>query len=129
MNAYLILPSLIALSLFVSAILFRRMGMAEDRFIVLVFLMFGAALGLVSAFLWPGDLGVYLNVPGTAAGDWIYRMAIAILGNPNSSQAHYSIPWILRIPQIHAVVSPAVYLLAGLPIQFVYNRIRRREKN
>ncbi len=127
MDGYLILPILVALLLFGCAMLFRRMGMTENRFVILTFLIFGTALGLVSVFLWPGDLGVYLNVPGTAAGDWLYRFSIERFGDPTSDQAHYSIPWILRLPQVYAVVSPVVYALIGMPIQFFYNRIKRRE--
>jgi hypothetical protein len=91
-------------------------------------LLFGTALGLASVVLWPKDLGVYLNIPGTAAGDWVYRFSIEAFGNPHSDQAHYSIPWMMRVPQIHAVVSPILYLLPGIAVQWVYNRVRRVEQ-
>jgi hypothetical protein len=90
--------------------------------------LFGTVLGLASVFLWPKDLGVYLNIPGTAAGDWVYRFSIEAFGNPHSDQAHYSIPWMMRVPQIHAVVSPILYLLPGIAVQWVYNRVRRVEQ-
>ena len=128
MDGYLILPMLAAVFLFACAVLFRRAGMAADRFVVFTFLLFGIVLGFVSALLWPGDLGVYLNVPGTAAGDWLYRFSIERFGDPNSDQAHYSIPWIVRIPQIYAVVSPVVYLLIGVPIQILHNLIKKKPR-
>ncbi len=128
MGYYLILPILCFSFLYGCAILFRRMGMPECRFVLYTFLIFGIALGLISAFLWPKDLGVYLNIPGTAAGDWIYRFSIEAFGNPHSDQAHYTIPWILRIPQVYAVASPMVYALIGMLIQLIYNRIRKRGK-
>jgi hypothetical protein len=125
---YLILPILCFSSLGVCAVLFRRMGMPESRFVLYTFLIFGTLLGLISVFLWPKDLGVYLNFPGTAFGDWIYRFSIEVFGNSHSDQAHYTIPWIMRIPQVYAVVSPMVYALIGLLIQLIYNRIIGRGK-
>jgi hypothetical protein len=123
---YFLLPLLfLPCVLFGIAILFRRIGMPKHTSIFFAFLVIGIVLGLVSVFLWPGDLGVYLNLPGTAAGDWVYHSSIDVFGNPVSDQAHYTIPWILRIPQIYVIVSPLIYGAAGGLIQFVYNRIKK----
>jgi hypothetical protein len=124
-SEYLILPILTILLLVACAFLFRRSGVPDTKCILYAFLFLGVVLGLISVFLWPGDLGVYANVPGTAAGDWLYRFSIEKFGNPNSDQAHYSIPWILRIPEVYAVVSPVVYFLLGMPIQFLYSQIKK----
>jgi len=128
MERFQILPILIVFFLCACAVFFRCLGMPENRFVVYAFLIFGTVLGFASVFLWPADLGVYLNIPGTVVGDWIYRFAIETFGNPYSDQAHYSIPWILRVPQIYAVVSPVMYALIGMPVQFLYNRISMRGK-
>jgi hypothetical protein len=98
--------------------------MKGNRFVIMSFLLFGMALGLVSALLWPGDLSVYINVLGTAAGDWVYRAAIAWIGNPNSDQAHFTIPWLFRVPQVYAWISPLLYGAIGLACQLFYSRIR-----
>jgi hypothetical protein len=125
MTSSLCLPILSAGALFGLAMLFRRMGMPENRFVVVSFLLFGINLGLASALLWPRDLGVYLNVLGTAAGDWVYTASIQWIGNPNSDQAHYTIPWVLRIPQVTAWVSPLLYGAIGWLIQFGYDQIQK----
>jgi hypothetical protein len=127
MTASLLLPLLSAGSLFGLAMLLRRWGAPGDRFVIVSFLLFGVVLGLASAFLWPQDLGVYLNVFGAASGDWVYQSSIRLLGNPNSDQAHFTIPWILRLPQVYAWISPVLYGAIGLPIQFVYYQIRKRK--
>jgi hypothetical protein len=125
MVLFLIPPLLAALALWAWILVLRRLGVPEGRVVILAFLSFGAVLGLVSALLWPMDLAVYLNLPGTAAGDWVYRFAIARFGDPHSDQAHYSIPWLLRIPQVYAGVTPVVFLLTGAPVQVLYHRLRR----
>jgi len=126
MNFIWVLPLLSAGALFGLAVLFRRMGMPENRFVIISFLVFGIVLGLASALLWPQDPGVYLNILGTAAGDWFYHAAITLIGNPNSGQAHTTIPWILRIPQVYGWVSPLLYGAIGLPIQYFYSIVRKR---
>ncbi|MGB7539473.1 MAG: hypothetical protein WBM17_13115 [Anaerolineales bacterium] len=122
-----LLPLLSAGALYGLAMILRRGGAPENRFITVSFLLFGGILGLASAFLWPGDVGVYVNVFGTAAGDFVYRTSIQAIGNPNSDQAHFTIPWILRIPQVYAWISPVPYGAIGIPIQYLYSYIGRRK--
>jgi hypothetical protein len=129
MSEILIAPLATAVALLVSIALLRKAGVPEGRFVVCGFVVFGAALGILSALLWPSDLGVYVNIPGTAAGDWIYRFSIEHFGDPYSDQAHYSIPWILRIPQVYAMASPCLYVLIGFPVQRLANGIRRQGKD
>jgi hypothetical protein len=126
MTSSLILPVLSAGALLGLVFLFRRTGAPGNRFVIFSFLLFGVVLGLGSAFLWPQDLGVYLNVFGTAAGDWTYHAAIQLIGNPNSGQAHFTIPWIFRIPQVYAWVSPVLYGAIGWLVQIGYDRINKR---
>jgi hypothetical protein len=127
MNSSLLLPLLSAGILLGLAVLFRRSGMPEDRFVLVSFLVFGIVLGLASAFLWPQDLSVYLNVLGAAAGDGIYHTAITVIGNPNSDQAHFTIPWLFRVPLVYAWISPMLYGVIGLAIQLIHSQLRKRK--
>jgi hypothetical protein len=122
----LILALFSAAILFGLAVLFRRWGVPENRFIVVSFLFLGVVLGLASAFLWPQDLGVYLNVFGASAGDWIYRTSIQLVGDPNSGQAHYTIPWMARVPQVYAWISPVLYGIIGGLTQTGFDRLRKK---
>jgi hypothetical protein len=124
----LLLSLLSAGTLFGLVVLFRRWGVPEDRFVLASFLFFGMVVGMASTFLWPQDLGVYINIFGTSAGDWIYQTTIRLIGNPNSGQAHFTIPWIARVPQVYAWISPVIYGVIGISVQYGYWQIRKREK-
>ena len=126
MASYIPLLVLPVSVLILCLLLIWSMGMPQDRFVLFAFLVFGTIAGLLSVLVWPMDLGVYLNIPGTAAGDWLYRSSIRWIGDLSSDQAHYTIPWVLRIPQIYAWISPLIYTGIGLPVQYAYNRIRNR---
>jgi len=55
-------------------------------------------------------------------GDWLYSASIRALGDPNSAQAHFTIPWLFRAPQAYALASVAVYAILGAVAQRVWNR-------
>ncbi len=107
---------------------FRLLRLCGNKVLIVSFFLFGITLGLASALLWPRDLGVYINILGTAAGDWVYRTAIAWIGNPYSGQAHFTIPWLLRIPQVYAWITPVIYAVIGLAVQYLYYRIRKWDR-
>ena len=86
------------------------------------FLVFGLATGMLAVVLWPLDTSVYPNVLAAWAGDWIYVQAIELIGDPHSDQAHYTIPWLLRVPQVYALASCALCAALGMAIQWLYNR-------
>ena len=71
------------------------------------FIAFGLAVGFLT--LWQfnhgSDSQLFLNIPSYFLGDGIYHLSIEYFGNPNSSQAHYTIPWILRVPQVYVLSS------------------------
>jgi hypothetical protein len=93
------------------------------------FLLYGFIVGSLSAWWWGiSDSILVFNIPGVLLGDEVYSYAIRIIGNPVSPQAHYTIPWILRVPQVYVPVSMIFWGLAGVLIQLIYTRMRRRDK-
>ncbi len=94
--------------------------------IVLGFLIFSVISGLGVVWRWPGDIIVMVNFPASLIGDWIYQASIQYLGDPHSDQAHYTIPWILRVPQVYVLASVLFWGLAGLLVQLVRNGWRRK---
>ena len=73
---------------------------------------FGTVVGLIAVwFRQNADMVFLLNIPGTLLGDAVYDLSIRLIGDPHSSQAHYTIPWLFRIPQVYV---PASILFWGL---------------
>ena len=127
MIANVILPLLILLTIYGLVILglvllIRKMGVSGKRAILFGFLVFGAATGILTAWIWPLDSSLYPNVFASLLGEQVYILSIQRFGDPNSSQAHYTIPWLLRIPQVYVLTSIVVCGLVSLPLQWVYNR-------
>ena len=88
-------------------------------------LVYGIAVGLISAWWWHFSDNIFLlNIPGELLGYEVYELSIAILGDPGSPQAHYTIPWILRIPQVFVPVSTLLWGIIGVAIQMAYNRFK-----
>jgi hypothetical protein len=83
-------------------------------------------MGLLTAYLWPNDISVIVNLPASLFGDWIYQQSIRYLGDPHSPQAHYTIPWLLRVPQVYVPASVMFWGAAGALVQLVYNKLTRR---
>lgn len=127
MIANVIVPLLILSAIYGIVILglvwlLRKMGVSGKRAILFSFLVFGAATGILTAWVWPIDSSLYFNVLASLLGDQVYNLSIQFLGDASSSQAHYTIPWILRIPQVYVLTSIVVCGLVGLPLQWIYNR-------
>ncbi|MFC2068454.1 hypothetical protein ACFLTP_05555 [Chloroflexota bacterium] len=90
-----------------------------------LFLLYGFVVGFISVWWWNFSDSLFLpNVPGMLIGDKAYSLSIEIFGNPSSSQAHYSIPWILRVPQIYVPITFFFWGLLGLIVQLCRNLIR-----
>jgi hypothetical protein len=117
----LVLSALYGLALFGIFTGLGKLGISPEKRISLSFLLFGAVTGFLVAWAWPGDLAVIINYVTAFLGDEVYRLSLMYLGDASSPQAHYTIPWILRIPQVYVVVSIVVWSLIGSVIQFVYN--------
>jgi hypothetical protein len=104
----------------------RGVRIAESRAVFLGFLIFGLSTGIIAVALWPMDISVYPNVLAAWVGDWIYVHAIEFIGNSHSDQAHYTIPWSLRVPQVYALASCVLFAALGMATQWLYNRRPRR---
>lgn len=94
--------------------------------IIFVFLIYGVATGLISVWFGQNTDTLFLfNIPGTLIGDTVYGLSIKLLGNPHSPQAHYTIPWILRVPQVYILTSIVFWGLIGSMIQLIYKKIKK----
>ena len=86
--------------------------MLKKSIIISGFIIYGTILGFISVwFRQNTDSLFFLNIPGTLLGDTAYGLSILFFGDPHSSQAHYTIPCLLRIPQVYV---PASIFLWGL---------------
>lgn len=121
----LILYSIYGLAVFGLVVFFRKIEVSSKKRVALSFLTFGIVTGALVAWYWPYDIIVLINPITAVLGDIVYRSSIQYLGDPNSPQAHYTVPWIFRIPQVYVSVSTIFWGLMGLLIQLIYNWRRR----
>ncbi len=121
-----ILPAIYGLIILGLIVVFRKMQLPSKKVILLGFLVFGTAIGFFTAWLWPADSSFYFNVFGALLGDQVYNLSIQYFGDIISPQAHYTIPWILRIPQVYVITSIVLYGSVGLLLQLIYNRCTER---
>jgi hypothetical protein len=85
------------------------------KVIITGFIIFGTALGLANVwFRQNTDAVFFLNIPGMWLGDVIYTLSVKLFGDPHSSQAHYTIPWLLRIPQVYVPISILFWGILGM---------------
>ncbi len=79
------------------------------------FLVYGLIAGVLSVILWlRGPDSIFLlNAPPIWIGDAVYNLAIDHIGDPSSPQAHYTIPWALRIPQVYLLTSAMFWGAVG----------------
>jgi hypothetical protein len=85
--------------------------------IIIGFIIYGLAVGFIAVW-WRqyADSIFLLNIPGTLLGDEAYILSIRLLGDPHSAQAHYTIPWLFRIPQVYVPVSILFWGFFGIVI-------------
>ena len=86
--------------------------MMKKTITIIGFAIYGTIVGFISIWFRQNTDSLFLlNIPGTLLGDVVYGLSIRFFGNPYSSQAHYTIPRLFRIPQVYV---PASILLWGL---------------
>ncbi len=84
------------------------------RIIIGAFMVYGMVVGFIAVwFRQNADMVFLLNIPGTLFGDAVYGLSIRFFGDPHSSQAHYTIPWLFRIPQVYVPASTLFWGLIG----------------
>jgi hypothetical protein len=105
--------------------LVHRAKMPSSRVIFISMSVFGLMLGLMSALAGNGELVFNLNVFGMSLGDITYSFFINHCGEPHSFYAHYTIPWLLRTPQIYLLTTVLIWSLAGILAQVIYNVIKK----
>ena len=66
-------------------------------------------------------------MPGIYLGDSLYEYAVHHFGNPTGFYSHYSIPWILRDPQLFLFTSVFAWGFIGAVIQITYNALKKPE--
>jgi len=104
----------------------RRLKMSGKSKILTGFLIYGIAVGLLSSWWWGiSDNLFLLNIPGELLGYELYGIAIRLLGDPSSPQAHYSLPWVLRVPQVFVPASTLFWGVIGLVLQTAYVKLIR----
>ncbi len=82
--------------------------------IIVVFLLYGIIVGFIAVwFRQHTDMVFLLNIPGTLLGDAVYGLSIRFIGDPHSTQAHFTIPWLFRIPQVYVPASIFFWGLLG----------------
>jgi hypothetical protein len=87
----------------------------KKTIIMIGFIIYGIAVGFIAVwFRQNTDMVFLLNIPGTLLGDAVYGLSIRFFGDPHSSQAHYTIPWLFRIPQVYVPTSILFWGLLGI---------------
>ena len=100
-----------------------RLGVSERHTVFLGFVSFGLVTGVLTVLLWPNDSCVLPNIFGVWLGDWIYIHAIEWMGDPHSSQAHDTVAWVFRVPQIYWMASTGLCAVLGLITQWTKERL------
>jgi hypothetical protein len=103
-------------------LLLQRLKFPAQYAAVVSSLLFGLVSGLVVAWLWPLDSAILFDWPGALLGEKVYSLSIEVLGDSHSPQAHYTIPWLLRVPQVMVIVSILVWGTLGIVAQWIRNR-------
>jgi hypothetical protein len=94
---------------------------------IICFIFYGIVVGFASVWFDQNSDSLFLlNIPGILLGEGIYNYSIRYLGDPHSSQAHFTISWIFRTPQVFLPSSIFFWGLLGAIIQLIYNRFLRK---
>jgi hypothetical protein len=84
------------------------------------FLVYGIVAGLLKVWVPQNDFLNIFNIPGQLLGQEVYKKSILVIGDPHSSDAHHTIPWVLRIPQVFLPVSAGIWSLIGLAAHLAF---------
>ena len=104
--------------------LLRKGGISPRWIFLAAGAVFGALSGLLVVWIWPLDSARLVNFYAILLGDAVYNAAISWIGEPAPNQAHSTIPWLLRVPQVYLVASLTLSVLIGGLVQWPVNRRR-----
>ena len=108
--------------------LVKRVKILKNWAVLLSALLFAFFSSSAAALSWPIDSSVYYNVFACLLGDEVYNLAIEILGDPGSAQAHFTIPWMLRVPQVYIPTALGLFGFLGAIGQRLYNQFWNRKQ-
>jgi hypothetical protein len=100
--------------------------------VFVAFLLYGAVVGALTMQSWTDRNGetapplLIVNALGVYLGDEVYVRSIDLIGDPSSDRAHFSIPWVLRLPYVYVASSALSWGLVGLLVGWVTSIARRR---
>lgn len=103
----------------------RKIGITERTAIFVGLTLFGILSGFLIALSGYLEGAYMLNPLGAFLGEEIYICSIDHFGDPHSAFAHYTIPWILRTPQVCLFTSAIVWGLIGFLAQLIYNLVKK----
>lgn len=119
----LIIYGIYGLAVFGAITALRKNNVLPSVRVAISFLLVGILAGLVGVSMWPRDVGVIFNFPAVLLGDKIYHWSIILLGDPSSPNAHFTIPWVFRVPQVYVISSIVAWGMLGLFVQLAHARI------
>jgi len=111
--------------IFVLILILHKAGVARRKVIFASSTLFGILSGLAATLRGLGEGGYIFNFLGVLLGEEIYTFSIGLIGDPHSFFAHYTIPWILRIPQIFLFTSATAWGVIGALAQLIYNQSKK----
>jgi len=117
-----------ALPIAVLALLLFLARVPKSRLIFFTFALFGILSGLAAALYGHSDGQAIFNALGVGLGDAIHPYLMEHFSDPNSAysaSSPYSIPWIMRTPQIVLFTSAISFSFIGLVIQLIYNAVKK----
>jgi len=117
-----------ALPLAILGLLLFLVGVPKNRLIFISFTLFGILSGLAAALYGHSDGQAIFNALGVGLGDAIHPYLMEHFSDPNSAysaSSSYSIPWIMRTPQIVLFTSAISFSLIGLVVQLIYNAVKK----
>ncbi|MCS6768434.1 MAG: hypothetical protein RMJ59_04985 [Candidatus Nitrosocaldus sp.] len=88
--------------------------------LMLVFIVYGVVIGLVSIRVRPWDPMYVINTVPLLIGDVIYSYSTRHIGDPSSPDAHHTVPWICRVPQIYLFTSTGFWGMVGMVLEYLY---------
>jgi hypothetical protein len=100
-------------------ITFDMLSVSRKLSLFLAFILVGIFVGWISA-TGGGEAAFAWNPLGVLLGDWVYHYTITNYGDPHSAMAHYTIPWIARIPQIYLLCTLVIYGSVGIMAETIY---------